>query len=85
MVFPVTVLLIVILLVITFQSIRCATLLLLSVPFAFVGGILALWFREMNLNISTGVGFAALFGVSIMNGVLMVKSINVFRNPAIDL
>ena len=73
------------LLVLTFQSIRCATLLLLSVPFAFVGGILALWFREMNLNVSTGVGFAALFGVSIMNGVLMVRCINALRTPDGDL
>ena len=85
MVIPVTVVLIFILLVITFQSIRSATLLLLSVPFAFVGGILALWFRGMNLNVSTGVGFAALFGVSIMNGVLMVRSINVLRTPTSDL
>ena len=44
-------------------------------PFAFIGGVLALYFRGMNLNVSTGVGFAALFGVSIMNGVLMVRSI----------
>ena len=66
-------------------AIRCAALLLLSVPFAFVGGILALWFREMNINVSTGVGFAALFGVSIMNGVLMVRSINDLRTSTVDL
>ena len=52
---------------------RAALLVLLSVPFAFVGGVLALYVRGMNLNVSTGVGFAALFGVSIMNGVLMVR------------
>ena len=74
-VIPITVVLIFALLVVTFGSLRAAILLLLSVPFAFVGGVLALWVRGMNLNVSTGVGFAALFGVSIMNGVLMVRSI----------
>ena len=48
-------------------------------PFAFIGGALALYVRGMNLNVSTGVGFAALFGVSIMNGVLMVRSITTLR------
>ena len=48
-------------------------------PFAFVGGALALYVRGMNLNVSTGVGFAALFGVSIMNGVLMVRWITELR------
>ncbi len=79
LVLPITVALIFGLLLVTFGSIRAAALLLLSVPFAFVGGVLALWLRGMNLNVSTGVGFAALFGVSIMNGVLMVRSITALR------
>src|SRR5207249_11392048 len=79
-VIPVTVLLVYGLLVVTFASQRAALLLLLSVPFAFIGGALALYVRGMNLNVSTGVGFAALFGVSIMNGVLMVRSINTLRS-----
>lgn len=74
-VMPITVVLIFILLMVTFHSARAALLLLASVPFAFVGAVLGLYFRHMNLNVSTGVGFAALFGVSIMNGVLMVRSI----------
>jgi cobalt-zinc-cadmium resistance protein CzcA len=78
-VIPITVALIFGLLIVTFGSFRAAMLLLLSVPFAFIGGVLALWARGMNLNVSTGVGFAALFGVSIMNGVLMVRSITVLR------
>ena len=53
--------------------------MLLSVPFAFVGGVLALYVRGMNLNVSSGVGFAALFGVSIMDGVLMVRWITTLR------
>jgi len=79
LVIPVTVALIYALLVLTFRSQTSALLLLLSVPFAFTGGALALYVRGMHLNVSTGVGFAALFGVSIMNGVLMVRSITTLR------
>jgi heavy metal efflux system protein len=78
-VIPVTVALIYALLVLTFRSQSAALLLLLSVPFAFTGGAIALYVRDMHLNVSTGVGFAALFGVSIMNGVLMVRSITTLR------
>jgi cobalt-zinc-cadmium resistance protein CzcA len=78
-VIPITVVLIFGLLYMTFGSVKAALLLLLSVPFAFIGGVIALTVREMNLNVSTGVGFAALFGVSIMNGVLMVRAITTLR------
>ncbi|MFO0899197.1 MAG: CusA/CzcA family heavy metal efflux RND transporter [Pirellulales bacterium] len=78
-VIPITIGLIFVLLIITFGSLNAAILLLMSMPFAFVGGVLALWVRGMNLNVSTGVGFAALFGVSIMNGVLLVRSIGDLR------
>jgi cobalt-zinc-cadmium resistance protein CzcA len=74
-VMPITILLIYILLYATFKSQKAALLLLASVPFAFVGAVLGLYLRSMNFNVSTAVGFAALFGVSIMNGVLMVRSI----------
>jgi cobalt-zinc-cadmium resistance protein CzcA len=79
LVVPVTVLLIYALLFVTFKSHRAALLLLTSVPLAFMGGAVALFARGMNLNVSTGVGFAALFGVSIMNGVLLVKAITTLR------
>ena len=84
-VIPVTLLLIYALLFATFRSQRAALLLLTSVPFAFIGGVVALWLRGMHLNVSTGVGFAALFGVSIMNGVLMVRSINTLRLQGTEL
>ena len=63
---------------------REATLVLLSVPFAFIGGAAALYFRGMNLNVSSGVGFAALFGVSIMNGVVMVEWITELRRRGVE-
>jgi cobalt-zinc-cadmium resistance protein CzcA len=84
-VIPITVALIFILLFVTFGSFRAALLLLLSMPFAFIGGIIALWMRGMHLNVSTGVGFAALFGVSIMNGVLMVRSIMTLQRQGLEL
>jgi cobalt-zinc-cadmium resistance protein CzcA len=85
MVIPITVGLIFLLLLLTFGSFRAALVLLLSVPFAFIGGIVALWVRGMNLNVSTGVGFAALFGVSIMNGVLLVRAITALRQAGMPI
>lgn len=76
---PITVAMIYGLLVITFRSYKAAFLLLVLVPFAFIGGALALYFRGMNMNVSTGVGFAALFGVALMDGVLMVRAITNLR------
>jgi cobalt-zinc-cadmium resistance protein CzcA len=76
---PVTIGLIYVLLLFTFRSPRAAVVVLLSVPFAFMGGALALFLRGMHLNVSSGVGFAALFGVSIMDGVVMVRWITTLR------
>jgi len=76
---PATVGLIFLLLWATFQSLRAALLVLVGIPFACVGGILALWVRDMHVNVSTGVGFSALFGIAIMDGVLMVRGITVMR------
>jgi cobalt-zinc-cadmium resistance protein CzcA len=50
-----------------------------NIPFALVGGIAALWLRGMNLNLSASVGFIALFGVAMLNGVVLVSSINQAR------
>jgi cobalt-zinc-cadmium resistance protein CzcA len=85
LVVPITIVLILGLLWTTFGSIRAALLLLLSVPFAFIGGVIAIQLRGMNMNVSTGVGFAALFGVSIMNGVLLVRSISALRGDGMEI
>ncbi|SMF95424.1 cobalt-zinc-cadmium resistance protein CzcA [Methylomagnum ishizawai] len=76
---PVTIAVIYVLLLAMFASQRAALILLLAIPFAFVGGAVALHLRGMNLNVSSGVGFAAVFGVSIMNGVLIVRTITDLR------
>jgi len=76
---PVTIGLIFVLLWVTFGSQRAAILVLLAVPFACIGGTLALYARGMHLNMSSAVGFTALFGVAIMDGVLMVRWITTLR------
>ena len=76
---PIAITLIFILLYLTFASVKLALLVVGNIPFALVGGIAALWLRGMNLNLSASVGFIALFGVAMLNGVVMVSSINQFR------
>ena len=62
-----------------FGAIRYAVLVMLTVPFALVGGIAALWLRGLHLNLSASVGFIALFGVAVLNGVVLVTYINQLR------
>lgn len=72
---PITILAIFFLLFTAFDSGRFATLILLNVPFAAVGGLLALWLVGLDLSVSAMVGFIALFGVSIQSGVLLVERV----------
>ncbi|PYP01396.1 MAG: CusA/CzcA family heavy metal efflux RND transporter [Gemmatimonadetes bacterium] len=76
---PVVLLAIAGLLFATFHAIRHAVLVMLTVPFALVGGIAALWIRGLHINLSASVGFIALFGVAVLNGVVMVTYINQLR------
>ena len=55
----------------SFGNVRQAVLVMLNVPFALVGGVAALWLRGLNLNLSASVGFIALFGVAVLNGVVL--------------
>jgi cobalt-zinc-cadmium resistance protein CzcA len=72
---PLALLLIFVLLYGTFDAVRPALLIFLNVPFAAVGGIVALTLRGMPFSISAGIGFIALFGVAVMNGVVLVTYI----------
>jgi len=76
---PIVIAVIFVLLYLTFHSISQALLVVGNIPFALVGGIAALWLRGMNLNLSASVGFIALFGVAMLNGVVLVSSINGLR------
>ncbi len=78
-VLPVSILIISALLYATFQNIRQMLLILSIVPLALVGGIAALWICGINLNLSASVGFIALFGIAVLNGIVMVSHINTLR------
>ena len=77
---PLSLVIIFVLLVATFHQVRWAMLILVNVPFAAVGGIAALWVRGITLNLSASVGFIALFGVAVLNGVVMIAAIRALRD-----
>ncbi len=79
---PIALFLIFVLLFTTFGSARQALLIYSGIPFAIVGGVFALAVRGMPFSISAGVGFIALFGVAVLNGVVMVSYINKLREEA---
>ncbi len=76
---PIALLLIFFLLYATFGTVKNAILVFTGVPFALTGGIVALWLRGIPLSISAGVGFIALSGVAVLNGLVMVSFINKLR------
>ncbi len=76
---PLTVLLIFIILYTMFRSLKWATLILVNVMLARIGGLLALVVTHTNFSVSSGVGFLALFGVSVQTGVIMLEYINQLR------
>jgi cobalt-zinc-cadmium resistance protein CzcA len=73
---PLTIGLIFFLLFSTFNSLRYAGLIIMNLPFALIGGILALWITGLYLSVPASVGFIALFGVAVLNGVVLVSYIN---------
>ena len=73
------------LLFMTYGRQRQAGLVILNEPYALVGGIAALWLRDINLNLSAAVGFIALFGVAVLNGVVLVASVNRLREQGHEL
>ena len=72
---PVSIAIIFVILFVLFGNARDAGLVLLNVPYAAVGGILALLITSFNFSISAGIGFIALFGICIQNGVIMISDI----------
>jgi cobalt-zinc-cadmium resistance protein CzcA len=73
---PVALLLIFVLLFFTFHSLKQTVLIFTAVPMAAIGGVVALWLRDMNFSISAGVGFIALFGVAVLNGIVLIAEFN---------
>lgn len=73
---PVSLLLIFVLLYFTFGSMRQGLLIFSAIPLSAIGGVLALWLRGMPFSISAGVGFIALFGVAVLNGIVLIAEFN---------
>ena len=82
---PVSVLLIFALLFNAFGSAKNAALILMNVPFALIGGIFALKVTGINLSVSAAIGFIALFGQAVLNGVVMVSYFNQLRDEGMRI
>ncbi|WP_444928033.1 efflux RND transporter permease subunit [Microbulbifer sp. TRSA002] len=82
---PLTLLVILGLLVMAFGSFKDALIIFTGVPLALTGGVLALWLRDMPLSISAGVGFIALSGVAVLNGLVMLSFIRQLRQQGGEL
>jgi heavy metal efflux system protein len=78
-VLPITILIIFVILYTMFNSFKWAALIMATVAIAPIGGLMALWFTGTNFSVSSGVGFLALFGVSVQTGVIMLEYINQLR------
>ena len=85
MIIPISILLIFILLFEAFKTVKSALLILMNVPFAMVGGILALYGTGIHLSVSAAIGFIALFGQAVLNGVVMVSHFNELQEGGTDL
>ncbi|MEN6560500.1 MAG: CusA/CzcA family heavy metal efflux RND transporter [Acidobacteriota bacterium] len=72
---PATIGLIILLLFLTFGSLRLSLLVLLDLPFALIGGVLALWLSGLYLSVPASVGFIALFGIAVLNGIVLLSYI----------
>src|SRR6516165_3074278 len=84
LVLPLSVFLIFVLLFNAFNSVKSALLILLNVPFALIGGILALFVTGIPLSVSAAIGFIALFGQAVLNGVVMVSYFNQLQDEGLN-
>ena len=78
-VIPIALMLILLLLFFAFKSVTYSLVVFTTVPLSLIGGIAALWLRGLPFSISAGVGFIALFGVAVLNGILMINHFNALR------
>ncbi len=82
---PVSLIIILVLLYGLFNSLRDSLLALAGIPFAIAGGIIALYFTGLDFSISAAIGFVSLFGVSVMDGILMITYYNQVRNAGMHI
>ena len=81
---PIALLLILVMLFFAFNNIKHCLLIFSAIPFSAIGGVLALWLRGMPFSISAGVGFIALFGVAVLNGIVLLTEMNKLANETND-
>ncbi|UXX78445.1 CusA/CzcA family heavy metal efflux RND transporter [Reichenbachiella carrageenanivorans] len=81
---PLALLLIFVLLYFTFQSVKQGILIFTAIPLSAIGGIFALWLRDMPFSISAGVGFIALFGVAVLNGIVLIGEFNQLKKEGVS-
>lgn len=82
---PISLILIFILLFWAFQSLKNASLILLSVPFSIIGGLVVLLLTGIHLSVSAAIGFIALFGIAVQNGVILLSKIKQLRREGVAL
>lgn len=80
---PLALLLIFVMLYFAFSSISDGLLIFSAIPLSAIGGVLAIWSRGMPFSISAGVGFIALFGVAVLNGIVLISEFNKLRNEGL--
>jgi cobalt-zinc-cadmium resistance protein CzcA len=85
LVVPVTLLIILLLLFINFNSLKNTFLILLNIPLALVGGVIALWVSGQNLSVPSSVGFIALFGIALENGMVLVTYLNQLLRDGVEI
>lgn len=79
---PIALLLILVILYFSFGSLRYGLLIYTAIPLSAIGGVLLLWARDMPFSISAGVGFIALFGVAVLNGIVLINEFNRLKNES---
>lgn len=84
-VIPAALFLIFILLYFALHSFKLATMIYIAIPLSAIGGVLALTFRGMPFSISAGVGFIVLFGISVLNGLVLINCFNNMKNEPLDI
>ena len=82
---PITLLIIFLLLFSSFNSLKNSFLILLNIPLALVGGVVALWISGQNLSVPASVGFIALFGIALLNGIVLVTYLNQLRQEGLSI
>ncbi len=82
---PIAVGLILLLLFVTFRSVQLAMLVIFNLPFALIGGVFALYFSHLYLSVPASVGFIVLFGVAVLNGVVLVSHISQLRREGVSI